>query len=178
MATEKMILAGFGGQGVLSMGQFFAYSAMKEGKNVSWLPSYGPEMRGGTANCNVIISDEEVPSPIISKASIVVVMNEPSLDKYENKLQPGGTLFINSSLIEKKATRKDINVYYVDTQKAISALGTTKALNVVMLGVVNSKMNILKEESMQEGIKGMLKNKPNFIDMNLKAYEIGKTILD
>lgn len=174
MAMTKMILAGFGGQGMLSMGQFFAYSAMIEGKNVTWLPSYGPEMRGGTANCSVIIADEEVPSPIISRADVVVVMNEPSLDKFENKIVPGGTLFVNSSLISKKPSRTDINVVYVDTEKAISEVGSTQFLNVVMLGVVNHALKVLKESSIEEGIKGMLKSKPQFIEADLKAYEVGK----
>ena len=108
---HQMISAGFGGQGVLLLGQLLAYSGMNEGKNVSWLPSYGPEMRGGTANCTVIISDEEIGSPVVVDADCVVAMNRPSLDKYENNVAPGGKLFINSSLIDQKAKRTDIEVY-------------------------------------------------------------------
>jgi Pyruvate ferredoxin/flavodoxin oxidoreductase. len=108
---EQVIMAGFGGQGVMSMGQLLAYSGMLEGKNVSWLPSYGPEMRGGTANCNVIVSDDEIGSPIVTEATAVIAMNLPSLDKFEHSVMPGGTLIINSSLIERKCSRTDIDVF-------------------------------------------------------------------
>src|SRR5690554_7242810 len=107
MSAQQVIIAGFGGQGVMSMGQLLTYAGMLEGKNVSWLPSYGPEMRGGTANCNVIISDDEVGSPIVTKASAVIALNRPSLDKFEDAVVPGGLLFINSTLIDRKAERDD-----------------------------------------------------------------------
>lgn len=173
---NKMIFAGFGGQGVLSLGQFFAYSAMIENKEVSWLPSYGPEMRGGTANCAVVISDAPVASPLVSSPDVLVAMNKPSLDKFKDKVVLGGTIFVNSSLISDKVERTDINVYYIDTAKALDTIKNTKVLNVIMLGAVNGRMKILKDESMLHGIEGMLKSKPKLIDLNKRAYELGKTL--
>ena len=120
------IFAGFGGQGVLLIGQLLAYAGMYEGKNVSWLPSYGPEMRGGTANCSVVVSDEPVASPVINKCDCVIAMNRPSLDKFEQNVLPGGKLFINSSIIDKKATRTDIDVYYVPCNEIADKLNNPK----------------------------------------------------
>ncbi|MBP7913644.1 MAG: 2-oxoacid:acceptor oxidoreductase family protein, partial [Proteocatella sp.] len=132
---NKVICAGFGGQGVMSMGQLLAYAGMIEDKYVSWLPSYGPEMRGGTANCGVTVSDEEIGSPIITNdADIAIVMNLPSLIKFEKDVKPGGKIFINSSLIEKKVERTDIEVYYIDANKIAADIGNIKAANLVMLG--------------------------------------------
>ena len=112
--TKQFIFAGFGGQGMLLIGKFTAMACMLDGKHVSWLPSYGPEMRGGTANCSVIVSDEEVASPLVDKADVVVAMNLPSLDKFESKVKPGGLLVVNSSIIERKSVRDDITVVYCD----------------------------------------------------------------
>ena len=131
--THEIIMAGFGGQGVMAMGKILVEAAMEEGKNVSWLPSYGPEMRGGTANCSVIVSDEPIGAPVVTEATAAIVMNRPSLDKFENDIIPGGALFINSSLIEKKATRDDIKVYYVPANEIASELGTDRVANIVML---------------------------------------------
>ena len=116
------IFAGFGGQGVLLIGQLLALAGMNEGREVSWLPSYGPEMRGGTANCSVVVSDEPIASPVLSMADCVIAMNTPSLDKFESCVNPGGKLFINSSIIEKKATRTDIEVYYVPCNEIADSL--------------------------------------------------------
>ncbi|HNU81056.1 MAG TPA: 2-oxoacid:acceptor oxidoreductase family protein [Bacillota bacterium] len=132
--AHEIIMAGFGGQGVMAMGKILVEAAMEEGKNVSWLPSYGPEMRGGTANCSVIVSDEPIGAPIVTEATAAIVMNRPSLDKYENTVVPGGALLINSSLIDKKATREDIKVYYVPANEIANELGTDKVANIVMLG--------------------------------------------
>lgn len=171
---HKMIFAGFGGQGVLSLGQFFAYSAMIEKKEVSWLPSYGPEMRGGTANCAVVISDKPVASPLVTSPNVLVAMNKPSLDKFVNAVEKGGTIFVNSSLISEKVKRTDVTVHYVDTASALDKIKNTKVLNVIMLGAVNGKLHILKDESMMKGIEGMLKAKPKLIDLNKQAYAIGE----
>ena len=122
--TEQVIMAGFGGQGMLLAGQILAYAGLDEGKNVSWLPSYGPEMRGGTANCCVIVSDEEIGSPVVAEADTVIVMNRPSLDKYESAVKTGGLLIINSSLIDQKSTREDIDVVYVPANELAEELGT------------------------------------------------------
>ena len=115
MATTRMLLAGFGGQGVLLIGQMIAYSAMYEEKEVTWMPSYGPEMRGGTANCTVVVSDRPIASPLPSSYDVLLAMNKVSLEKYIDQLVPGGDLFINSSIIDTKVERDDINVHYVDT---------------------------------------------------------------
>ena len=135
--TEQIILAGFGGQGVLLAGQIIAYAGMNEGKNVSWLPSYGPEMRGGTANCNVVVSDEEVGSPVVVEADCLIVMNRPSLEKYEKDLKPGGLLLLDSDLIEIEPTRTDIKVIKVPANSLAEQAGSIKAANMVMLGAYN-----------------------------------------
>jgi 2-oxoglutarate ferredoxin oxidoreductase subunit gamma len=140
---EQVIMAGFGGQGVMSMGQLLAYSGMLEGKNVSWLPSYGPEMRGGTANCNVIVSDDEIGSPIVTEATAVIAMNLPSLDKFEHSVMPGGTLIINSSLIERKCSRTDIDVFYIPANEIADELGNNRVANMVMLGAYLKKTGIV-----------------------------------
>ena len=128
-----MIAAGFGGQGVLSLGQVVAYAGMYDGKCVSWLPSYGPEMRGGTANCSVVVSDKEIANPMIAKPDIVVAMNKPSAEKFAPLVAAGGFMFVNSSLIDSKIDRKDITVVYVDTIKIGNEAGNPKGANVVML---------------------------------------------
>ena len=137
MATYKLFFAGSGGQGVLTMGQMLTYAAMYADMNATWLPSYGPEMRGGTANCTVVISpDKPVSCPLIYEADDVVVMNLPSLIKFESLVKPGGNLFVNSSMIEQKATRDDINVYYVPANDIAMKLGNARTANVVMLGAM------------------------------------------
>ena len=124
---ERIVIAWFGVQSFMALGQLLTYSGMIEDKKVSWLPSYGPEMRGGTANCNVIISDEAVGSPVVVEATSAIVMNRPSLDKFEESVVPGGKLFINSSLIDKKATRDDIDVYYVPANEIADKIGKAKS---------------------------------------------------
>ena len=137
MATYKLFFAGSGGQGVLTMGQMLTYAAMYADMNATWLPSYGPEMRGGTANCTVVISPEKpVSCPLIYEADDVVVMNLPSLIKFESLVKPGGNLFVNSSMIEQKATRDDINVFYVPANDIAMKLGNPRTANVVMLGAM------------------------------------------
>ena len=137
MATYKLFFAGSGGQGVLTMGQMLTYAAMYADMNATWLPSYGPEMRGGTANCTVVIStDKPVSCPLIYEADDVVVMNLPSLIKFESLVKPGGNLFVNSSMIEQKATRDDINVFYVPANDIAMKLGNPRTANVVMLGAM------------------------------------------
>lgn len=122
MSALNILYAGFGGQGILFSGKFLAYEGLIAGKHVSWLPSYGPEMRGGTANCSVIISDEEVGSPIVDKPDVLVVMNLPSLDKYENEVVPGGKIFVDSTLIERKVERTDVDVFYVSVKTGLISL--------------------------------------------------------
>ena len=168
---NKVICAGFGGQGVMSMGQLLAYAGMIEDKYVSWLPSYGPEMRGGTANCGVTVSDEEIGSPIITNdADIAIVMNLPSLIKFEKDVKPGGKIFVNSSLIEKKVERTDIEVYYIDANKLAADIGNIKAANLVMLGAVLKSTPIVDIESILEAFKKVFgPSKEKFIPQNREA---------
>lgn len=168
---NKIICAGFGGQGVMSMGQLLAYAGMIEGKNVSWLPSYGPEMRGGTANCAVTVSDEEIGSPIITDdADVAMIMNLPSLIKFENDVKPGGKIFINSSLITKKVERTDVEVYYIDANQLATDIGNPKAANLVMLGALLKSMSIVDTESILEAFKKVFgPSKEKFIPQNREA---------
>ena len=168
---NKVICAGFGGQGVMSMGQLLAYAGMIEDKYVSWLPSYGPEMRGGTANCGVTVSDEEIGSPIITNdADIAIVMNLPSLIKFEKDVKAGGKIFVNSSLIEKKVERTDIEVYYIDANKLAADIGNIKAANLVMLGAVLKSTPIVDIESILEAFKKVFgPSKEKFIPQNREA---------
>ena len=172
--TEKIIIAGFGGQGVMSMGQMLAYSGMNENKEVSWLPSYGPEMRGGTANCQVIVSDEEIAAPIISMADTVIAMNLPSLDKFEDRVKKGGNLFINSSLIERKTNRDDINVYYINANEIAVELGNSKVAGMVVLGAYLKITDVVKKSTLIEALKKVLgKKKLDLIPINEEALKKG-----
>ena len=172
--TEKIIIAGFGGQGVMSLGQMLAYSGMTEGREVSWLPSYGPEMRGGRANCQVIVSDEPIAAPIISTADTVIAMNLPSLDKFESTIKPGGNLFINSSLIERKAKRDDINVYYVKANDIAVELGNSRVAGMVVLGTYLKATNVVKAETVIESLKKVLGDKKlDLIPINEEALKRG-----
>lgn len=168
------IFAGFGGQGVLLIGQLLAYAGMYEGKNVSWLPSYGPEMRGGTANCSVIVSDKDVASPLVDKADVIVAMNLPSLDKFEEHVKPGGLLVINSSIIERKSTRDDITVVYCDANRIAEAVGNPKGANVAILGAMLEKEPIVDLDKMTEAIRIELgERKARFLEGNKKALVAG-----
>lgn len=175
---EQIIIAGFGGQGVMSMGQIIAYSGMMENKKVTWLPSYGPEMRGGTANCQVIVSSKEIASPIISKADAVMVMNLPSLIKFEGFVKEGGMLFINESLIDKKAQRDDIKTYYIKANEIAEELGNVKVAGVVMLGAYLKVNPIVSLDSVVQSFLSVLgKKKAHFIPINEKAVYKGNMLL-
>ena len=168
--THEIIMAGFGGQGVMAMGKILAEAALKEGRNVSWLPSYGPEMRGGTANCNVIISEEPVGAPVVTEATAAIVMNRPSLDKFEKDVVPGGALIINSSLIDQKATRDDVKVYYVPANDIANELGTGKIANMVLLGAYLEISGATKEETIMEIITEIFSGKKaSVIPLNKEA---------
>lgn len=172
--TSEIIMAGFGGQGVLLMGQIIAYAGMNEGKNVSWLPSYGPEMRGGTANCCVIVSSEPVGSPIVTEADAVIVMNRPSLDKYESALKPQGKLFINTSLIDKKASRTDVDVYDVPANDIAASLGNPRVANIAMLGAYIAATGAVSEQSVIAAVEFVLgKGKADLIPVNEAAMREG-----
>lgn len=171
--TQEIILAGFGGQGVMLMGQLLTYAGMLEGKNVSWIPSYGPEMRGGTANCSVIISDEPIGAPIVSEPSTVVAMNLPSLEKFEPLLRKGGTLIINSSLIDRGSKRQDISVYNVPSNDIANELGNARVANMVVLGAVLSATGAVAHESVLKAFAKMFAKKPGLLAINEQALKRG-----
>ena len=172
--TKEFVFAGFGGQGMLLIGKFLAMACMLDGKHVSWLPSYGPEMRGGTANCSVIISDDPVASPIVYEADVVVAMNLPSLDKFEHEVKPGGLLVINSSIIERKSVRDDITVVYCDAMKIAEEVKNPKGANVAILGAMMAKCPIVDIDKMTEAIRIELgERKATFLDGNVRAHKAG-----
>ncbi len=174
---ERVIMAGFGGQGVMAIGQLLTYGGMVEDKYVSWLPSYGPEMRGGTANCSVIISDEPIGAPVVVDATAAIIMNGPSLDKFEHSVVEGGKLFINSSLIDKKSNRDDIEVYYIPANEVADELGNSRVANMVMLGAYLEASKIVKVESVLEGFTKVFGEKrANLLPINKKALEKGAEI--
>ena len=172
--TKQILIAGFGGQGILFSGKFLAYEGLIEDKEVSWLPSYGPEMRGGTANCSIIISDEKIGSPIVSNPDILIAMNLPSLEKYENATVAGGDIFVDSSLIEKKVERADVNAYYIPATKMASDLGLTGLANMIMIGYMIKKSGIMPYENIKKALEKVVSaKKANLMDANIKAIEAG-----
>ena len=176
---EQNLFAGFGGQGVLLMGQLLAYAGMLEDKYVSWLPAYGPEMRGGTANCSVNISDEPIGSPVVSKATAVVAMNRPSLDKFESVVQTGGALFINSSIIDRESARDDIQVYYVPCNDIAEELGNARVANMVMLGAYIAKTKCVDIENIIEALRYKLgEKKEHLIPVNREALLRGAAAIE
>jgi len=171
---EKIVFAGFGGQGVLLAGQVLAYSGMMEGKQVSWFPSYGPEMRGGTANCNVVISEDEVASPVVDIADCVVVMNRPSLEMFEKNVSPGGWLVMNSDLIKTEPLRKDIKVVKIPANTLAEQAGGVKTANMVILGAYNRCIGTVQNSTIIKAFsKIMGESKKHMIAMNAKALELG-----
>ena len=171
-------ISGFGGQGVISAGVLLAYVGMIEGKNVSFFPSYGAEMRGGTANCSVVISSDEVTTPIVSVPDTVMVFNEPSLTKFEPLVKPGGLLIVNSSLINTKVKRTDIKVLYVPCNEIANELGNVKIMNMVALGAFAANTGALEVEDIVKTLPKVYKKlKPELIELNSKALRKGAEIL-
>lgn len=172
--TNEILFAGFGGQGILFSGKVAAYSGLVEGKQVSWLPSYGPEMRGGTANCHVIISDEPVGSPIIVKPTDLVVMNKPSFDKFEDAVVPGGNIIIDSALVDRDAVRTDVNVYKIPATKMANDMGMPKLANMIVFGKLLKVTGFVDMEGIKAGLaKSVPPTKQALYDTNLKAIEAG-----
>jgi 2-oxoglutarate ferredoxin oxidoreductase subunit gamma len=169
----KTVFAGFGGQGVLSMGLNLAQAALLEGKNVTYLPSYGAEVRGGTANCTVAVSDEEIASPVASSPDFIVAMNQPSMVRFQNQIQSGGVLFINSSLIETEISRGDVDIIKVPANSIAEQLGSARSANMVMMGAFTKKSNIVSISSVIEGLKSALKKKQKLIAVNTEALMAG-----
>src|SRR4030042_590243 len=169
----KTIIAGFGGQGVISMGLNLAQAAMLDGRNVTYLPSYGAEVRGGTANCTVVISDEEIASPVASSPEFVIAMNQPSVIRFQNQIQSGGLLFVNSSLVESEISRGDINVIKVPANNIADNLGSPKSANMVMLGAFARKSGLVSLTSSIEALKFILGTKQKLLAVNEKALRAG-----
>ena len=171
----NLLIAGFGGQGVLFMGKAAAETAMLTGKEVSWLPSYGPEMRGGTANCSVVVSDRPVASPLINVADTVLAMNKPSLLKFEGSVKSGGLLLINSSIIDIKTSREDVDAVYVPCNEIAESIGNLKGPNVVFLGAYIAKRpDVISEDAIINAMRIELgEKKAKFLDGNIKALQAG-----
>ncbi len=171
----KLVIAGFGGQGLLFSGKVLAYAALTEQRELSWLPSYGPEMRGGTANCNVIISDTPVGSPIVQDPNILMVMNAPSLDKYEKSVTSGGKIFVDSSLVSRKVEREDVEVFYIPATKMAGEMGIPTLANMILLGAIVKATHCVGDEAVEAGLRKIVSAKhADMLEANLKAIQAGK----
>ena len=174
MASTSILLAGFGGQGVLFAGKFLAYKGMVQGKQLSWLPSYGPEMRGGTANCSVILSDTPVGSPIITNPDVLVAMNLPSLQKFVDTVVPGGKIFVDSALIDAKVERTDVEVFYVPATQMAKDAGFSTLANMILAGKVLKETDSVTFEGNKETLESFIPaKKANLIDVNCQALQAG-----
>ena len=178
MKTE-IIIAGFGGQGVLSMGKILAYSGLLEGKEVTWMPAYGPEQRGGTANVTVIVSDERISSPILSTYDVAIVLNQPSLDKFMPKLKPGGTLIYDGFGIVNPPQRKDITTYRIDAMDKAAELKNAKVFNMIVLGALLKVYPIVSTEGLQKALyKTLPERHHKLIPLNMQAVEEGMKLIE
>lgn len=176
--TEEIIIAGFGGQGVLSMGKILAYSGIMQNKEVSWMPSYGPEMRGGTSNVTVIISDERISSPCLNHFDTAIILNQQSLDKFENSIKPGGLLIYDPNGITNHPVRKDINIYQVAATDKAAEIGISKLFNMIVLGAFLKIKPIVTRDMLEKGLKKSLPERHHhLIPDNINAVEIGKEII-
>ena len=174
MAEVKILIAGFGGQGILFTGKAIAYAGLKNGKEVSWLPSYGPEMRGGTANCSVTISDSPIGSPIVSKPNVLIAMNLPSLDKYFNETESDGYIIYDSSLIDNKNSRDDVKIFGIPATKTASDNGLDGLANMIILGKVLKETGIMSFEQIKVSLTQMIPaKKQQLLENNIKAIELG-----
>jgi len=172
--TEEIIIAGFGGQGVLSMGKILAYSGIMQDEEVSWMPSYGPEMRGGTANVTVILSDERISSPYLKVFDTAIILNQQSMDKFEEAVKPGGILIYDPNGISEHPTRTDIDIYTIEGNKLAGELGNKKIFNMIILGAYLEKKPVVKIENVIEGLKKSLPERyHNLIPLNETALSIG-----
>ena len=172
--TTQILLSGFGGQGILFTGKFLAYKGLLADKNVSWLPSYGPEMRGGTASCSVIISDEEVGSPIISEPDVLIAMNLPSFEKFVPTVKAGGIVIADSSLIETKTDRTDIDVYYIPATALASDMGKQSLANMIILGKLLKVMGDFNKDEINTVLSKVIPpKKADMLEINMKAMSIG-----
>lgn len=172
--TLNVLLAGFGGQGILFAGKTLAYAGLMDGKEISWLPSYGPEMRGGTCNCSVVISEEAIGSPLVTQPDVLFAMNLPSLDKFVDSVVPGGTILVDSSMIDKKVERTDVNVYYIDATKIADEQGIKGCAIIILIGKLFKELGFCSQEALDAGIRKVIPaQKAAMLDLNLKALQIG-----
>ena len=172
--NTQILIAGFGGQGILFSGKFLAYEGLIDDKEVSWLPSYGPEMRGGTANCSIIISDTKIGSPIVDKPDILIAMNAPSFDKYINEIKPGGKVFVDSSLINSKCERDDVSAYYIPATQLASDMELSGLANMIMIGQMIAHTDIIPSENIEKAMKKVVSaKKQNLFELNMKAVSVG-----
>lgn len=170
----ELICSGFGGQGSLTVGKFLALAGMKEGKEVSWLPSYGPEMRGGTANVSTVISDEEIASPLVIHPDILIALNQPSLDKFGPKVKKGGIVFANSDMCPNKLNRDDVEIIYAPMSKLAIEAGSVKVLNMVSIGMVVGKTQLVLYETLEKDMVELMgEKKPELLEANIKALKKG-----
>jgi 2-oxoglutarate ferredoxin oxidoreductase subunit gamma len=178
---KEIIIAGFGGQGVLFGGQVLAYAAMDTGREVTWIPSYGPEMRGGTANCTVIIADEEIGSPLVKNPPLAIALNLPSFDKYEEMLSPGGTLVVNQSMVNRGAKRDDINVVFVPCNEIAEEIGDKKLMNMVAVGALLTALPELTLKDIEKALEAHLPKRhahllPKNYDALKRGFEAGQVV--
>ena len=175
MKTTQILIAGFGGQGILFAGKFLAYKGLMEDLQVSWLPSYGPEMRGGTANCNVIISDDPVGSPIVTDADVLMAMNLPSLQKYVNSVVPGGQIYVDSALIDAKVERTDVDVFYIPATQMAKDNGISSLANMIMIGHMLEHHPELSFEGVDIVVSKLVPpKKAALVELNMNALNLGK----
>ena len=170
-----MVFAGFGGQGVLFAGKVVAYAGLIEGRELSWLPSYGPEMRGGPANCSVCLSDEALGSPLVTNPNVLVAMNRPSLDKFVNDVEPGGVILLDSSLIDVKVERDDVTTYYVPASKLAEENGLKGLANIILIGKLFKEVGFCAEETLDKALQKCIPaRKADMLGFNRKAIELGR----
>ncbi len=176
MKTTQILIAGFGGQGILFAGKFLAYKGLVEQLQVSWLPSYGPEMRGGTANCNVILSDDPVGSPIVTQPDVLIAMNLPSLQKYIGTVAPGGQVYVDSSLIEAKVERDDVQVFYIPATQMAKDAGIPTLANMIIVGHLLENHSQLNFDGTEAVVSKLVPpTKAALVELNMKALTLGKT---
>ena len=176
MKTTQILIAGFGGQGILFSGKFLAYKGLKEELQVSWLPSYGPEMRGGTANCNVILSDDPVGSPIITTPDVLIAMNLPSLQKYVNSVAKGGQIYVDSSLIDARVERDDVEVFYIPATQMAKDAGIATLANMIILGHLLENNDNMSFDGVEAVVESLVPPKKAALkELNIKALTLGKS---
>ena len=172
--TSNVLFAGFGGQGILFTGKFLAYEGLLEDRQVSWLPSYGPEMRGGTASCSVILSDSPIGSPIVNTPNILVAMNLPSYDKYESTVEKGGKVFVDSSLVARSANRDDVATFFIPATRMASENGMPTLANMIILGKVIKETGVMPLENVERTLKKVISAKrADMLELNMKAIQLG-----